>query len=204
VSADSLQDITTLWPETLEIDGLTYQRFGAASERGGMRAHSADELIRWLDKQKTFSTQPYSHLADLLRNSGDREKANEILYHGRYRQWQEADSFSRTKFWLGIHRWITGFGVYPEFIVLWVGGAVALGYLMFGRDPSLELQRLTRMQRLVYSLDMLLPIVHLRDRNYEIELEWFWARFYLYCHKLFGYLLGSLLIAALTGGGLIE
>lgn len=204
VSADSLQDITNLWPQTLEIDGLTYERFGAASERGGMRAHSAGELIEWLGKQKTFSTQPYSHLADLLRKSGDREKANEVLYEGRRKQWNEVDTWTRTKFWLGVNRLVTGFGVYPERILFWVAGAVLLGYFIFGFDTALELRRLTRTQRLVYSLDMLLPIVHLRHRHDEIDLEWAWARFYLYCHKLFGYLLASLLIAALTGGELIE
>jgi hypothetical protein len=49
-----------------------------------------------------------------------------------------------------------------------------------------------------YSVDMLLPIIHLRDAHYKIDLNG-WARYYFYIHKTMGYVLASFLIAGLSG-----
>ena len=46
---------------------------------------------------------------------------------------------------------------------------------------------------------MLLPIIQLRKKNYEIELHGRWRRYYFYVHKIMGYVLASFLIAGLAG-----
>jgi hypothetical protein len=45
---------------------------------------------------------------------------------------------------------------------------------------------------------MLLPIVRLRDSHYSIDLKG-WAQYYFYVHKVMGYVLASVLIAAVAG-----
>jgi hypothetical protein len=52
--------------------------------------------------------------------------------------------------------------------------------------------------RLVYSLDIFLPVVCLRKSHEDIDLEG-WVRIYFYVHKIFGYILASFLIAGLSG-----
>jgi hypothetical protein len=54
---------------------------------------------------------------------------------------------------------------------------------------------------LVYSLDMLLPLVRFRESNYEIEILT-WHRVYFYIHKVIGFLLGGFLLAGI--GGLVR
>ena len=49
-----------------------------------------------------------------------------------------------------------------------------------------------------YSFDMLLPIIRLRDRHYQIDLQT-WARYYFYAHKIIGFAIASFLIAGLSG-----
>ncbi len=49
-----------------------------------------------------------------------------------------------------------------------------------------------------YSLDMLIPLVKLRELHYTIDLRGA-ARYYFYFHKIMGYVLASFLVAALTG-----
>jgi hypothetical protein len=49
-----------------------------------------------------------------------------------------------------------------------------------------------------YSIDMLIPIVRLRDAHYKVDLGG-WARYYFYLHKVVGYALASFLIAGLSG-----
>ena len=51
---------------------------------------------------------------------------------------------------------------------------------------------------IAYSLDMLLPIIKLRDMHYEIDLSG-WARYYFYAHKLAGYVLVGFPAARLGG-----
>ena len=51
---------------------------------------------------------------------------------------------------------------------------------------------------IAYSLDMLLPIIRLRESHYDFDLAG-WARYYFYLHTLMGYILASFLIAGLSG-----
>ena len=49
-----------------------------------------------------------------------------------------------------------------------------------------------------YSLDMLLPGIHLREQHYEVDLKT-GAKYYFYIHKIIGYTLAFFLLAGLTG-----
>lgn len=49
-----------------------------------------------------------------------------------------------------------------------------------------------------YSLDMLLPVIRLREKHYEVDLEG-GVRYYFYVHKVVGYLLMFFVVAGLTG-----
>jgi hypothetical protein len=49
-----------------------------------------------------------------------------------------------------------------------------------------------------YSFDMLLPIVQLRPKHYDIDLAG-WPRYYFYVHKIVGWALASFLVAGLAG-----
>jgi len=84
----------------------------------------------------------------------------------------------------------------------WVIGLVLLGTLLL---------RWSKQNRVVdqegkppiklaffYSLDMLLPIIKLRGRHYDIDLEGY-VRYYFYFHQIMGYVLASFLIAGLSG-----
>lgn len=163
--------------------------------------YDAEKLLCWLGGQKHFSPAPYTHLADVLRQSGEKEIADAIIYGGKMRQWSETSFLLNPRFFLP---WaFTGFGLYPYISGIWVLALIVAGTVIFGLDPSPEMRRFTVPQRVVYSLDMLIPAVHLRHHHAEIELQ-SWPRFYLYGHKLMGYMLLSFLAAALLGIGGLE
>ena len=52
--------------------------------------------------------------------------------------------------------------------------------------------------KIVFSMDTLLPIIRLREKNYHIDLRGGLA-YYFYFHKIIGYVLASFLIAGLSG-----
>ncbi|HNB27998.1 MAG TPA: hypothetical protein PLR41_13620, partial [Alphaproteobacteria bacterium] len=231
-TTNSLQDVVEAWPCVLHLEGFTYQRQirserhgarakgdpcgadGAAADSGAGAATGADpdpsadedddraaELIGWLSHQQPFSPQPYAQLAGILRQSGDNETAKAVLFAGKEREWSAAQGWS--KFWLSLQFLFTGFGVHPQVAGLWVLALIAGGAWAFSRDPSPELRKFSWVQRVIYSFDMLLPAVHLRHHHYEIELQ-SWPRYYLYFHKIMGYVLLTFLAAALIGGGGFE
>jgi hypothetical protein len=51
---------------------------------------------------------------------------------------------------------------------------------------------------LTYSIDMPLPIIQLRKKHSDIDLQC-WPRYYFYGQKIMGWALDSLLIAGLSG-----
>ena len=78
-SVGVLQDNKDAWPEHLELDGFTYKRFGAGGKEAPEKRGS-DWFVTWLAKDKTYSPQPYRHLASVLRDSGLSDMADDILY----------------------------------------------------------------------------------------------------------------------------
>jgi hypothetical protein len=205
VTTNSLQDVAAAWPRVLHLEGFSYQRQirsdGGDANAAGDGGDRADQLIGWLARQQPFSPQPYQQLAGILRQSGDNETAKAILFAGKQREWDVAHGWS--KFWLSLQFLFTGFGVHPQVAGLWVLALIAFGTWAFSRDPAPELAKLTWPQRAIYSFDMLLPAVHLRHHHYEIELHG-WPRYYLYIHKIMGYVLLTFLAAALLSGGGFE
>jgi hypothetical protein len=98
--------------------------------------------------------------------------------------------------WLTAHKWVTGYGYYLHYGMFWTLGLVVAGAIVL--RVSREGPRNGMPFGLAYSFDMLLPIIQLRKRHYEIDLQ-SWARYYFYAHKIMGYVLALILIAWLSG-----
>jgi len=200
VAAKALQDLPEAWPAVVDLEGFTYQQLGGYHESEGVDvgARDATSFVAWLAKQKQYSPQPYRTLAGVLRASGYPEKARAILYAGDMRAWQGETGLV---WWYDAMRWaIIGFGVYPERSALWILVLVPLGAIVFGFEPTVRLRSMRPVDRLIYSFDALLPFITLRQEHNSFDLQ-AWPKYYLYVHKVMGYVLIAFLLAALTGGG---
>ncbi len=202
----ALEGAENAWPETLELEGFTYERlggFGSAGAEDDMAQRPARWFIDWLAKDRSFSPQPYQQLADVFRAGGQTGKAHAVLYAGRERERRAAEGAtwwtSGLKWWgmfllmvtigygLG-HRYFRALGWVVVLVLLGAGVLAVTGEgLAHGMPWGLS-----------YSLDHLLPVVQLSKSHYDIELAGF-ARYYFYAHKLMGYVLASFLIAGLAG-----
>jgi uncharacterized protein YjbI with pentapeptide repeats len=193
----ALQDLPEAWPANLELGSFTYTRLG------GFSRDSADILNRdvswfkdWLGKQKPYSPQPYEHLASVFLKAGYKDKADDILFAGRERQRSEATSTWRGRAWLFLVKIFIGYGYRIYYAIYWVLGFIAIGAVMLSASKQGPANGMP--YGIAYSVDMLLPIIRLRELHYEIELAG-WARYYFYFHKLMGYVLASFLVAGLSG-----
>ena len=86
-----------------------------------------------------------------------------MLYAGNLREWHESTGLA----WLWqAMRWaIIGFGLYPERSALWILVLVPLGAIIFGFEPAVRLRAMRPVDRLIYSLDALLPFITLRSEH---------------------------------------
>ena len=202
-SVGALQDTKDTWPDHLgrEFEGFTYDRLGGlgASEHEKPDERGSAWFIEWLAKDESYSPQPYQQLASVLRASGHEDMADDILVASRNRELGESKP-SQLKWWgLWTLKLIIGYGYgWRIFWALaWSAGLVVVGtaILHIARESNRRSMKLG----LWYSLDMLLPIIHLRERHYtNVDLNT-WAKYYFYFHKIMGYVLIFFVLAGLSG-----
>ena len=110
----SLQDARAVWPEQLEreLDGFAYRRFGGLQSESGESGYhrSAEWLIEWLDADRTYSPQPYEHLAQVLDEAGQHGKADKIRVANRERERGQYPIASIQWVWLGFLKLVVGYG----------------------------------------------------------------------------------------------
>jgi hypothetical protein len=220
-TVEAIQDLPNSWPDNLDLNGFTYHYLGGLSgpDRDPMINRSAEwfkdwlgkQCSDWLRKQCSYSPAPYQQLASVLREQGRPDTADEVLYAGKQRERARSSfpsSIGLTLSWLFI-----GYGYYKFNSAYWAFGLLIAGALLlwlsgegwrisrhykgpwWGYPPH---GRLGLIYGLFYSFDLLLPIIRLRDKHYQTDLNG-WVRYYFYFHKIMGYLLASFLIAGIAG-----
>ena len=203
-----LQDTKNSWPDhlELELEGFTFNHLAGPGLNGQEMPHQrgSDWFIDWLKADETYSPQPYRQLAGVLRTAGLEEMANDILFASRERMWRESSPLE-PKWWnLFVLKIFIGYGYGGRIFwaLAWIVGIVAVGtwvlHISKERGKHSILQD-RRVDCACYSLDMILPLIHLRERHYKDVDLITWAKYYFYIHKIMGYILVFFVIAGLSG-----
>jgi hypothetical protein len=217
---DAFQDSPDAWPPSVDLEGFRYERLGSVLLPIGnedMRQRSSEAWIDWIERNRTFSTQPYVQLAATLLVAGRRSTAETIQLAGRERErsetWTHNDYYSWA--WLTMLSYVAGYGIglYTFMVLWWVGGLSILGalILLFSSNarprwcsPNATLGLLCLVGA---SLHRLLPIVKL-SKEFE---DFFdnpmenprnlarWQVIYFAMHAILGWFLGLILLAAMAG-----
>jgi len=193
------------WPKNLQLEGFTYGLLGGLAGRGD----ESDMLARkpgwyvnhWLEKNGSYSPQPYEQLASVFRAAGHTTKSNDILFASREGARGQSSGFK----WLGLSllKVAIGYGLGTRYFwaLRWVALFTILGavvhWLGSGTASDPDVFRL-----LWLSFDQLLPVVTLDADHANLVSDGVlerWALAYFYLHKLLGWLLGSFLVAGLAG-----
>jgi len=187
----AIEDQENAWPPNLELDGFKYSHLGGS-------AGDEKSNIGWLEKQKTYSPQPYEQRADVVKKMGFPDKANEILFAKKEREQKEAWVRHQWLSWfsLAAQRCSIGYGYHIFWSLGWVSALIVAGWLIAMRTFQGKCKG--PVWCFIYSLDLLLPIIQLDKRNYDTHLGGR-AKYYFYVHKIFGYVLASFIIAGISG-----
>jgi len=185
-------DLSHNWPYQTYVNGLTYRNLSNLSKN-----FSREQAKDWFGKQ-AYAPQPYEQLASVLQSNGFIEDATAIRYAGKERErqaaWQTASGLRWA--WLVLLNYSIGFGYHLEFAFGWAAGLVLLGWAVLYAAGQRTKYGITL--GLAYSFDMLLPLVQLRKKHYDIDLDP-WPRRYFFAHKIIGVILTSFIVAGISG-----
>jgi hypothetical protein len=184
------------WPAKIDLAGFTFRQFGAtgATSQSDMSARDTDWWLAWLGRHEPFTPSPYQTVAKVLREHGHPDKADEILYAAKQRELEQLPAMDSAL--LFMQKLLIGYGYRIWYVWFWIFAFIAAGVAV------LRISRQARRHRLgsglAYSIDMLLPIIKLREAHYAIDLKG-WARYYFFVHRTMGYVLATFLAAGLAG-----
>jgi hypothetical protein len=88
------------------------------------------------------------------------------------------------------------YGYQPSLSLVWATATILIGAIVF--KTSLEAETEGYKYGLAFSFDILLPIIKLREKHYDIDFAG-WQRYYFYGHRLMGFVLGTLIGAVISG-----
>jgi hypothetical protein len=218
-SVQQLVDTADSWPpRKFDIIGFEY------SVLAGRAPTSATERINWLSNQDGSSPQPYEHLVRVLRRMGHENDARKVAIAKQVmlrRSGQLSGLRRISSLLLGA---VVAYGYKPGRAFGIALALVALGWATFAGADRLGVMARAKESAApttlsagpvevradyppfvapLYSLDVFLPVVNLRQEDYWLPhpgKPWgraFW--FYMWFHILAGWSLTTILVAALSG-----
>jgi hypothetical protein len=153
-----IRDDPSCWPRQLRLSGLGYD---------ALDPHlSAAKRVQWLLRDiDGYLPQNYETLADMYRRHGDNVGARTVLL-ARERQHRE-DLAWYGQAWSRLQEITVGYGYRPLRAAGWLMAFLGTGTLVFGlhHPPALSGLPHPAFNPLIYSLDLLVPLVNLGLRG---------------------------------------
>lgn len=186
-SSAGVIDLSDSWPDNVLVTGFTYRNLS------NMDKYTGEQAATWFGKQ-TYAPQPYEQLATVLQANGLIDEATDIRFAGKDREYHTATGLRRA--WLFLLKYSIGFGYDLQYAFVWAVCFVLLGWAVLYATGQRTKHGATL--GLVYSFDMLLPLVQLDKSHDDVALDP-WPRRYFYVHKIVGVLLATFIAAGISG-----
>jgi hypothetical protein len=209
------------WPPRMDLTNLTFSAFmGRSGAKKGEKL--GDWFKEWLsrsnDPGQPFNPQPYETVSHYLTSAGQSDAAEKVGVEEKDLERIEAcgrPSLGRCLV-MWASKYLVKYGYAPWLSMYWALGFIVVGALVFrttdeakGRtvdvkdpvdDESAKPKKAPDQYPigLAYSFDTFIPVIKLRERHYKIDIAGP-ARYYFYLHKIMGWVIGSFLVAALSG-----
>lgn len=161
---DVLRDDPEFWPEQLNLNGLTYRVLEPRlPARARLRERSR---LQWLELDRSqHEPQPYEQLAASYATAGQTAEARRVLYWRERRQRSAKTPLGQA--WSLIQDKTVGYGYQPWRAALWLALLLLIGSVVFAIAPpsALQPQAAPHFSPVIYTLDLLLPLVDIGQRD---------------------------------------
>jgi hypothetical protein len=162
--AGALYDSEPTWPANLKLQGFRYDHLEADTEIG------VSGRLQWLERDPSgYLPHPYEQLRAFYRRSGDDAAARLVAIAGQRRR--RAQLPLTGKVWNSFLHWTVGYGYRTWQAALWLIFLVAIGAPIFAGahpddiTPARKLSEIPPFEPVVYTLDVLVPVVSLGQRG---------------------------------------
>lgn len=166
---DQFVDDPSTWPKRIALDGFSY---------GSLEPHlPARDRLRWLDRDpQNHQSQQHEQLAAAYNALGQSANARTVLYANERRERAGRSVLGRA--WGVLQDVTVGYGYRPWRAVLWMLVLLASGSITFALapPPALVAGQAPHFNPVIYTLDLLLPVVDLGQKhafNPAGALQWF-------------------------------
>ncbi|MEV5568876.1 hypothetical protein AB0L06_02420 [Spirillospora sp. NPDC052269] len=151
-STNVLADYPEAWPESVRLDGFTYESLHRSMPL-------ADRLQLLTRDTDGYIPQPYEHLAGVYRRMGHDAAARDVLLAKQQRR--RGGQQVPQRIWGYLQDWTVGYGYRPQRAAAWLIALLALGTVVFAghHPPPLKKDEAPEFNPFLYALDLLLPIV---------------------------------------------
>ena len=187
------------WPETLKLSGMTYQNIKAEPEEQSL------QMLLNMINHSVYSKDVYANLEEFFKLQGYTEKADKIFIAQKHRERKEILKRFSLSWWWNLFLDISvQYGRSPGRVLYVIAGVVGFGCFIFWQSDGMEPIRLEDACRhyngFWYSLGLFTPFVDLGSvRIWQPKKDRWFARNYMHAHKILGWLLIPIALAAFTG-----
>jgi hypothetical protein len=153
-----LMDDPAYWPATLDLSGLTYDALEPPLP--------ARDRLRWLARHSEgYEPEPYEQLASHYVAMGQPSQARRVLYARERQQRNGRTPLGRA--WSLLQDLAVGYGYQPWRAAVWLVLLLAAGSVVFHAAPPPPLQHgdTPHFNAVIYTLDLLLPVVDLGQKH---------------------------------------
>ncbi|GAA4548119.1 hypothetical protein [Amycolatopsis samaneae] len=168
-SVARLDDREANWPESVRLYDFVYVTLPLPQDEPG--APSVTDRLDWLKRNSRYMPKVYSQLADAYRTAGLDDEAITVAVAG-----ETARRAARRGLvgWLWrllgmLSRWTVQYGYRPLKVLWWLLALQVAGAITFkafsGAEQLYPRDRSTRPSEILYTLDLLLPVVNLKQRD---------------------------------------
>jgi hypothetical protein len=162
--AGALYDSERTWPASLKLQGFRYDYVEADTEIG------VSGRLQWLERDPSgYLPQPYEQLRAFYRRSGNDAAARQVAIARQRRR--RAQLPLTGKVWNSFLHWTVGYGYRTWQAALWLIFLVAISAPIFADahpddiTPARRLSEIPPFEPVVYTLDVLVPVVSLGQRG---------------------------------------
>jgi hypothetical protein len=151
-----LRDDPQTWPAMIVLRGLTYE---------ALEPHlPARQRLNWLTRERDGQSQPYEQLSALYSRTGRPSEAREVLYAAECRHRASAPLLGRA--WSFLQDITVGYGYRPSRAALWLAALLAVGSIIYALapPPPLNATGAPHFNPVIYTLDLLMPVVNLGQK----------------------------------------
>jgi hypothetical protein len=152
-----LRDAPGSWPEKVCLEGLTYRALDPQLP--------ARQRLHWLARDpRGHQPQPYEQLASVYNTIGEPAQARAVLYARQ--QIERSGKVLPFRIWSLLQDITVGYGYRPRRALAWLALLLGTGSIIFSiaPPPALQAAAAPHFNGIVYTLDLLLPVVNLGQK----------------------------------------